>query len=105
MGNGDTASGDGWKYRGRGAIQLTGKTNYLICGNAIGLDLQNSPDMLLDPQHGIRAALWFWNNHNLNKYADVQDMQTITKIINGGLNGLDDRLAYYNKALAVLRAA
>lgn len=92
MGNGDEASGDGWKYRGRGLIQLTGKCNYDACGKAIGLDLLGNPDLLTESaEASILAACWFWNKNGLNQFADKDDITTITKRINGGTNGLEDR--------------
>ena len=92
MGNDDEASGDGYKYRGRGLIQLTGKTNYSDCAKYIGADLVNDPDLICKyPEISIKAACWFWNKNNLNSFADKDDVLTITKRINGGTNGLDDR--------------
>lgn len=103
MGNGDEASGDGWKFRGRGLIQLTGTENYTKCGKGIGRDLLNDPDQLATDAHAaVAASLWFWNSRGLNAHADNDDVNTITKRINGGLNGLDDRVSYLNKAKAVL---
>lgn len=99
MGNGDEASGDGWKYRGRGLIQLTGKCNYDACGKAIGLDLINNPDLLTESaEASVLAACWFWNKNNLNQFADKDDIVTITKRINGGTNGLEDRKSNLAKA-------
>lgn len=106
MGNGDEASGEGWKFRGRGLIQLTGKENYTNCGNAIGRDLLSNPDQLAtDPYAAVAASLWFWNSRSLNTHADNDDVNTVTRRINGGLNGLDDRVSYLNKAKAVLGIA
>lgn len=103
MGNGNEASGEGWKFRGRGLIQLTGKTNYDACGKACGLNLIESPDCLIDyPENSILAACWFWNKNNLNQYADKDDIVTITKRINGGTNGIDDRKAILERAKKVL---
>lgn len=99
MGNGDEASGDGWKYRGRGLIQLTGKCNYDACGKAIGLDLLCNPDLLTESaEASVLAACWFWNKNNLNQLADKDDVVTITKRINGGTNGLEDRKSNLAKA-------
>lgn len=99
MGNGDEASGDGWKYRGRGLIQLTGKCNYEACGKAIGLDLLCNPDLLTESaEASVLAACWFWNKNNLNQFADKDDIITITKRINGGTNGLEDRKCNLAKA-------
>lgn len=92
MGNGDEDSGDGWKYRGRGLIQLTGKDNYKSCGNNLGLDLVNNPDLIInDPEVNVKTACWFWKKNDLNSLADKDDITSITKRINGGINGLTDR--------------
>ncbi|MGP4958898.1 glycoside hydrolase family 19 protein [Pseudomonas helleri] len=99
---GNTAPGDGWKYRGRGLIQLTGKTNYRQCGEALGLDLLTQPELLEKPQHACMAAAWFWGSNGLNSLADKGDIETITRRINGGLTGLADRQAIYARALKVL---
>lgn len=99
MGNGDEASGDGWKYRGRGLIQLTGKCNYDACGKAVGLDLLGNPDLLTESaEASVLAACWFWNKNGLNQFADKDDITTITKRINGGTNGLEDRKSNLSKA-------
>jgi putative chitinase len=102
MGNGDEESGEGYAYRGRGLIQMTGKESYANCGSGLGVDLVGDPDRLLDPQYAALSAGWFWNKKGLNSLADVQDYETMTKRINGGLNGLDDRKAKIAKALSVL---
>ena len=99
MGNGDENSGDGWRFRGRGLIQLTGKENYQKCAKDIGIDIDRQPDKLAtDPQAAVFAAAWFWNSRRLNNYADKDDVLTITKKINGGTKGLDDRKAYLERA-------
>jgi putative chitinase len=100
MGNG--APGDGWKYRGRGLIQVTGKTNYAACGEALGLDLINQPELLEQPQYAAMSAAWFWSANGLNTLADAGDLTKITQRINGGTNGMADRQALYDKALKVL---
>ena len=104
MGNGDEASGEGFKYRGRGLIQLTGKANYTQCSKDMFDDntLVENPDILLDPLYALHSACWFWNKNNLNALADAQDMKTLTKRINGGDIGLQDRINHYNHALHVL---
>ena len=99
---GNTEDGDGWKYHGRGLIQLTGKDNYTRCGEALDIDLVNNPDMLLEPEFAAESAGWFWRKHGLNQLADLGDWVAITKRINGGIHGIDDRVARTNKALAVL---
>ena len=99
MGNGDTSSGDGWKYRGRGLIQLTGCENYTKCGEHIGKDLIESPDLLTtDPEAAVAAACWYWQSRDLNKLADLDDVNRITKKINGGFHGLEDRKKYLSRA-------
>jgi putative chitinase len=102
MGNGVEESGDGWKYHGRGLIQLTGKENYGNCGSGIGVDLLGNPGLLGTPEYAALSAGWFWNKKGLNSLADSQDYETMTKRINGGTLGLDDRKAKIAKALSVL---
>lgn len=104
MGNGSEASQDGWKYRGRGLKQLTGKYNYTNCGNALGYDLVNNPEYLETPEGAARSAAWFWDNQKLNKLADAHDIKGSTLAINGGYNGLEERTKYYNRGMEVLRA-
>ena len=100
MGNID--ENDGWNYHGRGLIQLTGKDNFANCGSGLGMDLVGDPDRLLDPQYAALSAGWFWNKKGLNSLADTQDYETMTKRINGGIIGLDDRKAKIAKAISVL---
>jgi putative chitinase len=90
------------KYLGRGLIQLTGKENYANCGNSIGADLIGNPNLLTEPEYAALSAGWFWNKKGLNALADAGDYETMTKRINGGLIGLDDRKAKIAKALSVL---
>jgi len=99
---GNTSEEEASKYLGRGLIQLTGKENYERCGLAIGADLLSNPDLLLDPRYATMSAGWFWNKKGLNELADAQEHGQITKRINGGLIGLDDRIAKSTKALAAL---
>lgn len=99
---GNTVPGDGSKYRGRGLIQITGRANYLACGEALGLDLVNQPALLEQPQHAAMSAAWFWSTKGLNTLADQGEFVKITRRINGGINGLDDRLALYKVAQKVL---
>ena len=99
---GNTEDGEGWKYHGRGLIQLTGKDNYKNCGNSLGFDLLSSPEKLLEPQYAALSAGWFWSKHGLNELADAQEHGMITKRINGGTLGLDDRIAKTTKALEAL---
>lgn len=98
MGNGDEASGEGWKFRGRGLIQVTGKTNYTACGQFLKIDLTQTPEYLETLPGAVDSAVWFWQLHNLNQYADLDDIKTITKKINGGYNGLEERTKYYEEA-------
>lgn len=102
MGNGTEETGEGWKYRGRGIKQLTGKDNYERCGSGLGVDLVSKPDLLLEPRYAALSAGWFWNKHNLNDLADKADIETMTKRINGGLLGLDARKAAIAKAEYIL---
>lgn len=103
MNNGNEASGDGWKYRGRGLIQLTGKENYTKCGDTLKIDLVNKPDLLAqDANAAVAAACWFWDSRKLNGFADQDNIMTITKLINGGYNGLEDREQYLERAKKVL---
>jgi putative chitinase len=99
---GNTEEGDGWKYHGRGLIQLTGKENYENCGKGIGVDLVGNPEYLVDPKYAALSAGWFWGKRGLNVLADVKDYETMTKRINGGLLGLDDRKVKIAKALSIL---
>ena len=99
---GNVYPGDGKKYKGRGPIQITGRNNYIKCGKALGLPLVDHPEILTQPESGFRAAGWFWETHNLNALADQGLMLQITKKINGGTNGLKERLAYYSIAQEAL---
>lgn len=90
-GNGDEKSGDGWRYRGRGFIQLTFKDNYKSATKDTGVDYVNNPDLLLNEADAMIVAIWFWKKNNLTKYALLDDIETITKRINGGLNGYEHR--------------
>ena len=104
MDNGNEASGDGWKYRGRGLIQLTGRDNYTKCGQDLGIDLVKNPDLItLDPVTCVKTACWFWNKNKLNVYADNDDIKTITRKINGGLTNIDDRCKILNIAKSVIK--
>ena len=99
---GNTSEEEASKYLGRGLIQLTGKENYDNCGKAIGVDLIGEPTLLAQPNYAALSAGWFWNKKGLNALADARDYDTMTKRINGGLIGLDDRKAKIAKALSVL---
>lgn len=102
MGNGSIESGEGWKYRGRGLKQLTGKENYTKCGNALNTDFVNDPDLLLQPQYAALSAGWFWTANKCSDFADKGDIEGLTKRINGGLIGLADRKSRYERVLATL---
>jgi putative chitinase len=96
-GNGNEASGDGWKFRGRGFLQITGRSNYMLLSKDTKIDYINKPDLLLNEADAMISALWFWNKHNLNVLADKDDVMRITKIINGGYNGITERKELLNK--------
>lgn len=106
MGNGNDASGDGWKFRGRGLIQLTGRSNYTQCSKDIFQDttLVDTPDLVTQPTYALWTGAWFWHKNDLNILADAQDLKAMTKRINGGFIGLDDRIRHYNNILDVLEA-
>ena len=106
MGNGDEASGDGWKYRGRGPIQITGKNNYTACSLALFKDdrLVKNPELVeLDKDVAVKSACWYWDITDLNHLADTSDITSITKKINGGTIGIADRKDRFNKAVAILK--
>lgn len=102
LGNGDEASGDGWKYRGRGIIQLTGKSNYQKFAAYCGKSLDDVVEYLTTKQGALESACWYWKEHGLNEYADQEDMTTITRRINGGTLGLTERHQYYDRNKEVL---
>jgi putative chitinase len=99
MGNGTYETGEGWKYRGRGFIQITGKENYHRLSNDNDIDFLHNPDLLLEEPNAMISALWFWKIKGLNKFADANDILTITKRINGGINGLEHRKQLLGKYL------
>ena len=102
MGNGSAGSGDGWRYRGRGLIQITGRANYAASGAELGLDLINKPEQLEQPYLAAMSAAEWWHRHGCNSLADTGDLAAVTRRVNGGLTGLDDRLKLYSAALAYL---
>jgi len=102
MGNRDEASGDGYRFRGRGCIQLTGHSNYFHASQACGVDFVMNPDLVATPQYAAMTAGWFWSTHNCNPLAENQDWIALTKKINGGIIGLDDRIKQTERAVAVL---
>lgn len=102
MGNGNEASGDGYRYCGRGLIQLTGHDNYQAFAESLEGDIADVPEYLGTFEGAVQSACWFWEANNLNVLADAQDILTLTKRINGGTIGLEDRIKHYNHALEVL---
>jgi len=102
LGNGDVASGDGYRYRGRGLIQLTGKENYQKFATSLGKSLEETVKYLETPEGACASAGWFWNSRKLNALADKDEFTQVCKVINGGTIGLSERIAYYNKALNIL---
>lgn len=98
---GNSSPGDGVKFKGRGLIQVTGKANYRACGMALSLDLLASPELLEQPENACRSAAWFWKSHGLNQYADSDQFGALCKRINGGYNGLDDRIQHWLRARKV----
>ena len=99
MGNGPAESGDGWAFRGRGLKQLTGRDNVTRCGRDLGVDFASNPDLLLEPIYAARSAGWFYKVNNLSAFADVGDIKGMTKKINGGLIGYEQRQALYDVCL------
>ena len=102
MGNGDTDSGDGWKFCGRGLIQLTGRENYTWFAASLDMDVEDVPEYLETYEGAVQSACFYWEQNNLNKWADEGDILTLTKRINGGTIGLEDRKKHYAHALEVL---
>jgi putative chitinase len=105
MGNGDEASGDGWRYAGKGLIQLTGKNNYEAFAESIETPIEEIPAYLETFEGAVQSACWFWETNGLNQFADNNDILTLTKRINGGTIGLSDRVEKYEKALRVFGGA
>jgi putative chitinase len=101
MGNGDEASGDGYRYCGRGLIQLTGKSNYQAFATDMNMSLEEATEWLKDPEGATWSAGWFWDSRELNQWADKGDVLTVTKKINGGTIGLKDRQEHYEAALEI----
>jgi len=104
MGNGDEASGDGFRYCGRGLIQLTGKDNYTWFAASIGITPDEASEYLQTFEGAAQSACWFWESNNLNQWADKGDILTLTKRINGGTIGLDDRIKHYEHAKHILES-
>ena len=104
MGNGSEESGDGFRYCGRGLIQLTGKQNYSWFAASLGIDVEEASEYLQTFEGAAQSACWFWETNNLNAFADAGDIVGMTKRINGGIIGLEDRKKHYQHALHVLGA-
>jgi len=102
MGNRDEASGDGYRFRGSGFLQLTGHSNFYHAGQALGEDFVMQPELVRTPKYAAMTAGWFWQTHKLNQYADSRDFVMMTKKINGGIIGLDDRIKHINHALDII---
>ncbi len=102
MGNAEESSGDGWKYRGRGLIQLTGKNNYTAFSLAADNNALLEPELVSEPELAVQSAGWFWDTNGLNALADTGDVRVVTKRINGGYNGLTDRSAKFGKLMIIL---
>jgi len=103
MGNGPEESGDGWRFCGRGLIQLTGRENYTRFGNSLNMTAEEASEYMETFEGAAQSACWFWESNNLNKWADSNDLVTLTKRINGGTNGLEDRCNYYNNIINILK--
>lgn len=101
---GNTEDGDGWRFHGRGLIQLTGRSNYTVCGLALDKPFAELPELVLEPENAVLSAGWFWNKRGLNVLADAEDWTTMTKRINGGTIGLQDRINKIHKAMDILGA-
>jgi putative chitinase len=102
MGNGPPESGDGYRFRGRGLIQLTGRDNYTFFAGSLGIPVEEASEYLETFEGAVQSACWFWETNNLNQWADKGDILTLTKRINGGTIGLEDRIKHYKHALHVL---
>jgi len=100
---GNTKQGDGPRYKGRGFLQITGRKNYQMIGEALGLNLIDNPQLLEQPEWAVASAFWFWDRHKLNTWADKDDVVTITKRINGGTNGLADRKKFLLAAKKIFK--
>lgn len=105
MGNGDEASGDGWRYRGRGLIQLTGRDNYTFFAGSLGIPIEEAADYMATFEGAAQSACFFWEQNKLNRFADANDVKGLTRAINGGFIGLEDRIKHTNHALHVMGVA
>ena len=104
MGNGDEASGDGYRFCGRGLIQLTGRDNYTFFAGSLGIPVEEASEYLATFEGAVQSACWFWETNNLNRFADSGDIKGLTRAINGGYIGLEDRISHYEHALHVMGA-
>ncbi len=102
MGNGPESSGDGWLYRGRGLIQLTGKDNYTACSKDMGFDIVEEPDLVLIPEIAVITSIWFWDHRNINAACDADDIVKMTKLVQGGRLGLEERKKFYEAFKLIL---
>ena len=102
LGNGPTSSGDGWNFRGHGLIQLTGRDNVTNFAEDIGKSVEDTIEYLKTNEGSLESACWFWNSRNINAAADAKDIVRISKLVNGGTHGLEERKRYYAKAMSVL---
>jgi putative chitinase len=103
LGNTPEKDGDGQRYKGRGLIQITGRTNYKAVSKALGVDFIAHPEKLEEPEYAVASAYWYWQSHGCNELADLNDSVKVTRRINGGTNGLDDRLRYLGRAKEVFK--
>lgn len=99
MDNGNTGSGDGWRFRGGGILQLTGRSNYTRFGESVGMSAEEATDYVRTKEGALESACWFWKTNNLNKYCDNNDITTLSKRVNGGTIGLEDRIKHWNHAM------
>jgi len=104
MGNGDEASGDGWKFCGRGLIQVTGRNNYQAFADSLQMSIDDVPEFLTTFEGAVQSACWFWENNNLNQYADAGNIKELSIKINGGTLGLDERIQHCTRAYQILSA-
>jgi putative chitinase len=102
LGNGPESSGDGWQYRGRGLIQLTGKSNYAACSKDMMFDIVEEPELVLIPEIAVLTSVWYWNHRKINEACDADDIAKMTKLVQGGKLGLEERRNYYEKFKALL---
>jgi len=99
---GNVEPGDGWRFRGRGLIQLTGRANFQLFGESVNMTPEEAVEYASTPSGAVESACWYWTNRNINRYADARDIEGMTRAINGGLNGLVDRRERWNDALRIL---